>query len=109
VRRASISAFISAAHQKTEVIRPSLDELLPMLYRETVIRPELVHIVDMGPFKHIVDDGLENRKVFEGWLIGRVLIAVWELCWIRATRPLILLLIVRSSCLGSRIRPQRSI
>jgi hypothetical protein len=62
VRRAAIQVFISAVTQKTDVVRGKLHELLPLLYSETVIRPELVHIVDMGPFKHIVDDGMENRK-----------------------------------------------
>jgi len=39
-----------------------LPTLLPLLYSETVKKPELVHQVDLGPFKHTVDDGLEIRK-----------------------------------------------
>jgi hypothetical protein len=33
-----------------------------MLYAETNVRPELVRVVEMGPFKHHVDDGLDSRK-----------------------------------------------
>ena len=43
-------------------MRDALPELLPMLYEQTKKRPELVHQVDLGPFKHTVDDGLELRK-----------------------------------------------
>ena len=53
----------SAAHHKTTLIRPSLPVLLPMLYAETAVNPDLVRYVEMGPFKHKVDDGLELRKV----------------------------------------------
>jgi cullin-associated NEDD8-dissociated protein 1 len=53
----------SAAHNKPHLIRDSLSELLPLLYEETNVREELIRIVEMGPFKHKVDDGLEIRKV----------------------------------------------
>lgn len=39
-----------------------LASLLPDIYRETNPRIELQHEVEMGPFKHVVDDGLELRK-----------------------------------------------
>ncbi len=38
-----------------------LTELLPRLYGETAVRKELVKIVEMGPFKHTVDGGLDAR------------------------------------------------
>ncbi|KAI8848426.1 armadillo-type protein [Chytridium lagenaria] len=62
VRRVSLHTLNSAAHNKPYLITSSLDELLPLLYNETVVKDELIHIVEMGPFKHRVDDGLDARK-----------------------------------------------
>uniref|UniRef100_A0A8C4HJ34 TATA-binding protein interacting (TIP20) domain-containing protein n=1 Tax=Dicentrarchus labrax TaxID=13489 RepID=A0A8C4HJ34_DICLA len=39
-----------------------LDSVLPQLYNETKVRKELIREVEMGPFKHTVDDGLDLRK-----------------------------------------------
>ena len=55
-------AFNSAAHNKPSLIRDLLDAVLPQLYNETKVRKELVREVEMGPFKHTVDDGLDLRK-----------------------------------------------
>lgn len=52
----------SAAHRKPHLIRDVLGQLIPLLYGETVVKEELIHTVEMGPFKHKVDDGLEIRK-----------------------------------------------
>ncbi|KAI7830252.1 armadillo-type protein [Gamsiella multidivaricata] len=62
VRRLSLSTLDSAAHNKPYLIRDVLSQLLPLLYQETNVVEELIHIVEMGPFKHRVDDGLEIRK-----------------------------------------------
>ncbi|CAG8576615.1 11916_t:CDS:10 [Ambispora leptoticha] len=62
VRRLSLSTLNSAAHSKPYLIRDVLDQLLPLLYEETVIKENLIHMVEMGPFKHKVDDGLDLRK-----------------------------------------------
>ncbi|KAI9236724.1 MAG: putative tip120 [Podila humilis] len=62
VRRLSLSTLDAAAHNKPYLIRDVLSQLLPLLYRETEVVEELIHIVEMGPFKHRVDDGLEIRK-----------------------------------------------
>ena len=35
---------------------------MPQLYNETQKRKELIREVEMGPFKHEVDDGLDLRK-----------------------------------------------
>ena len=61
-RRLALTALNSAAHNKSHLIIPHLGRLLPLVYRESVVRPELVREVQMGPFKHRVDDGLEVRK-----------------------------------------------
>lgn len=89
VRRVALVTFNSAAHNKPSLIRDLLDSVLPHLYNETKVRKELIrevslllyclskpvfyfevypHIlfllqqVEMGPFKHTVDDGLDIRK-----------------------------------------------
>ncbi|GAA5973424.1 hypothetical protein JCM11641_006452 [Rhodosporidiobolus odoratus] len=62
VRRLALSSLNSAAHNKPHLVRPHLDTLLPTLYAQTEIDPSLIRIVEMGPFKHKVDDGLDLRK-----------------------------------------------
>eukprot|EP00250_Pteridium_aquilinum_P018481 c24109_g1_i1 orf=324-4016(+) len=62
VRRAAVSALSTAAHNKPGLIKDLLPVLLPLLYDQTEIKGELIRTVDLGPFKHTVDDGLELRK-----------------------------------------------
>lgn len=61
-RRLALTTFNSAMHNKPELILPALDQLLPLAMKETHVKPELIRVVQMGPFKHNVDDGLEIRK-----------------------------------------------
>ncbi|XP_061218525.1 cullin-associated NEDD8-dissociated protein 1-like isoform X3 [Neopsephotus bourkii] len=62
VRRVALALFNSAAHNKPSLIRDLLPAVLPSLYNETKVRRELIREVEMGPFKHMVDDGLDVRK-----------------------------------------------
>lgn len=62
VRRMALVMFNSAAHNKPGLIRGLLPKVLPHLYKETQIRKDLIREVEMGPFKHTVDDGLDVRK-----------------------------------------------
>lgn len=62
VRRLALSALNSAARTKPHLIREHLPTILPNLYQETIVRPELIRTVQMGPWTHKVDDGLEARK-----------------------------------------------
>lgn len=61
-QRLSLTTFNSALHNKPDLVLPHLPELLPVAMQASVIRPELIREVSMGPFKHKVDDGLEMRK-----------------------------------------------
>ena len=63
IRRLSMTALNSAAHNKPELILPHIGNLMPFVLKESIIKPELIREVMMGPFKHKVDDGLEVRKV----------------------------------------------
>ncbi|ULT91890.1 hypothetical protein L3Y34_009525 [Caenorhabditis briggsae] len=62
VRRVGLVVLNSAAHNKSALIRDLLPELLPHIYEETKLRKELIKEVEMGPFKHLVDEGLDLRK-----------------------------------------------
>jgi cullin-associated NEDD8-dissociated protein 1 len=62
VRQLALSVLNAAARTKPHLLRDHLHTLLPVLYRETIIKPELVRTVQMGPWQHKVDDGLEARK-----------------------------------------------
>jgi len=62
VRRSAILTFNYAAHNKVGLLQPILGKVLPLIYGETRVRTELIREVEMGPFKHKVDDGLDLRK-----------------------------------------------
>ncbi|KAF4584667.1 hypothetical protein EYR40_004654 [Pleurotus pulmonarius] len=62
VRRLALSSLNNAARSKPHLIREHLASLLPNLYKETAINPTLIRTVQMGPWTHKVDDGLETRK-----------------------------------------------
>ncbi|KAF1982429.1 TIP120-domain-containing protein [Aulographum hederae CBS 113979] len=61
-RRLALTTLNSATHNKPDLVLPHLEQLLPLAMKETVINPNLIREVTMGPFKHKVDDGLEIRK-----------------------------------------------
>jgi cullin-associated NEDD8-dissociated protein 1 len=71
--RLALTTLNSAIHNKMEIIQPHLNELLPAVIGDTHVKPELIREVQMGPFKHKVDDGLELRKVnipsFRMWMV----------------------------------------
>ncbi|GAA5941561.1 uncharacterized protein JCM15063_001621 [Sporobolomyces koalae] len=62
VRRLTLSSLNSAAHNKPHLVRDHLSTLLPELYAQSIVNKDLIRIVEMGPFKHKVDDGLDIRK-----------------------------------------------
>ncbi|XP_055342384.1 cullin-associated NEDD8-dissociated protein 1-like [Paramacrobiotus metropolitanus] len=62
VRRTALTLFNCVAHNKPVFLKDKLNVLLPLVYKETIIKPELIREVEMGPFKHEVDDGLDCRK-----------------------------------------------
>ena len=63
IRRLGMTMLNSAAYNKPDLILPHLGQLVPYVMKESVIKPELIREVQMGPFKHQVDDGLGVRKV----------------------------------------------
>ena len=63
IRRLAMTTLNSAVHNKPDLVLPHLGEMMPFVLSESVIKPELIREVMLGPFKHTVDDGLEVRKV----------------------------------------------
>lgn len=61
--RLALTTVNSAIHNKTNLIVPHLNKILPAVINDTRVNPALVREVQMGPFRHKVDDGLEVRKV----------------------------------------------
>ncbi|KAI9789286.1 MAG: hypothetical protein M1835_001768 [Candelina submexicana] len=61
-RRLALTTLNSATHNKPDLILPELGHLIPLVMKESNIKSELLREVQMGPFKHKVDDGLEIRK-----------------------------------------------
>ncbi|KAF2075079.1 hypothetical protein CYY_003599 [Polysphondylium violaceum] len=62
VKRSALLSLNYIAHNKPALIRGNLATYLPILYNNAKIKPELIREVDLGPFKHKVDDGIEIRK-----------------------------------------------
>lgn len=62
VRHSAVLLVSAAVHHKLSLVRSRLPELLPQLHEQTVVRPELCRVMDLGPFKVNVDDGLDLRK-----------------------------------------------
>ena len=62
VRKAAVQILSAAAHNKAALVADQLGGVLPGLYAQTAVDESLVRTVDLGPFKHKVDDGLELRK-----------------------------------------------
>ena len=62
-RRLALSTLNSATTNKSDIILPHLAQLIPLVIKGSKPNPDLIREVQMGPFKHKVDDGLELRKV----------------------------------------------
>ena len=62
-RRLALSTLNSATANKSDIVLPYLGQLIPLVMKESRINTNLIREVQMGPFKHKVDDGLELRKV----------------------------------------------
>ena len=62
-RRLGLSTLNSATANKSDIVLPHLVQLVPLVMKESRINTDLIREVQMGPFRHKVDDGLELRKV----------------------------------------------
>mmetsp|Transcript_12759 Transcript_12759/g.6333 ORF Transcript_12759/g.6333 Transcript_12759/m.6333 type:complete len:158 (-) Transcript_12759:301-774(-) len=62
VKRASLISLNSVVHHSPQLLKAFLNDLLPAIFEECKVRPELISEIDLGPFKHKQDDGLPLRK-----------------------------------------------
>jgi cullin-associated NEDD8-dissociated protein 1 len=62
VKRNALESINAIVHNQPSVIRGDIELLHKMAISETVIKPELITEVDLGPFKHKVDEGIPIRK-----------------------------------------------
>jgi hypothetical protein len=67
VRRAAVQVLSTAAHTKPGLVVEHLPGALPLLHAQTAVDAALIRTVDLGPFKHQIDDGLDLRKVPAAW------------------------------------------
>jgi len=66
-RVAATRCLSAAAHAEPAAVASGLSTdwigaVAPALFAQTPVDKTLVRVVDLGPFKHTVDDGLETRK-----------------------------------------------
>ena len=62
---AAMKVLSAAAHGIPSIVvsgKKWIAEVTDLLFLQTPIDQSLVRVVDLGPFKHTVDDGLETRK-----------------------------------------------
>lgn len=66
VKKNALEALTSIIHSNWNLVKSelrfSVNAILAFALTETRIRPELIEEVDLGPFKHKVDNGLSMRK-----------------------------------------------
>ena len=66
VKKSALEALQSIVHcnfqQMKLMFRQHVGEILAFAMQESKTRPELIQEVDLGPFKHTVDNGLPMRK-----------------------------------------------
>ncbi|KAJ3424895.1 tip120 [Anaeramoeba flamelloides] len=62
IRLATLKLLNLALQYKPILIPRNLEDLLPLIYQESKMKKDLIHIVHIGELKNVIDNGLENRK-----------------------------------------------
>ena len=62
MKRNALESINAIVHNQPAVIKGEIELLHKMAISETVIKVELITEVDLGPFKHKVDEGIPIRK-----------------------------------------------
>jgi len=62
VKRSAFLTVNTILYVNHSLIYLSFDNVIPIIYKATITDKSLIKEVDLGPFKHRVDDGLPLRK-----------------------------------------------
>jgi cullin-associated NEDD8-dissociated protein 1 len=62
IRQFTLESLISIAHHLPELIKNDVETLFKIIYGEVEVKKELIKEVDLGPFKHKIDEGRPIRK-----------------------------------------------
>lgn len=64
IKQALIGTLLTGLHNKSELLLPILpNTVLPLIYDELSAKDEFKKIIPMGPYKYVIDEGLEIRKL----------------------------------------------
>ena len=77
VRKVCVQLLGAGAYIKPGLVVHTIPQIIERVFEQTQPDPNLVRVVNLGPFKHKVDDGLELRKAsFE--CIGVLMSKCWD-------------------------------
>ncbi len=62
VKRNALESINAIVHSQPSAVKNDLEKLHKFTFAETIVKPELITEVDLGPFKHKVDEGTPIRK-----------------------------------------------
>ena len=63
IKQAMIGTFLTAIHRRIDVAVRVMDSILLAVYGELDARDEFKKTIPMGPYKYVIDEGLEIRKL----------------------------------------------
>ncbi|KAK6459774.1 TATA-binding protein-interacting protein [Scheffersomyces xylosifermentans] len=64
IKQLIIGNLLTALHNKPVIILPNLNSsILPLLYNQLEAESDFKKIIPMGPYKYVIDEGLEIRKL----------------------------------------------
>ena len=69
IRQAIIGTLLTSLHNRSGIILPNLNEIiLPRLYAQLTAEASFKKVIQMGPYKYIIDEGMEIRKLIYEFL-----------------------------------------
>ena len=62
IRQFTLESLVSITHHLPHLLKADIETIYKILVNEVVVKPELIKEVDLGPFKHKIDEGRPIRK-----------------------------------------------